>query len=288
MTSTGRNPEEPQTGAAPGRPPATDARGTRSTVDTGPMPRTAVQPGAVPRPGADPADPAQNKVSGLAVLLIALVVLAAIGGAVAAVAATHTGNRHGHAASSASATAETSSPSPTASSPGPTSSPTPTWVSRHTGDLAGFLVPVPARAKPPQGKPADEQLDLAGAAALGTDPTGWSQQLSTDDFTRAVVRRWTLDGQAYQVALLQFAEPSDAAQFVATITTAQAADPGWRRDTAAMAGPVYVSTTPTGGSVIQLALVTVDDVAVVVQASAKQSSDTAATQALLTAESGLL
>jgi hypothetical protein len=170
----------------------------------------------------------------------------------------------------------------------PTPSEQPTWVDKHAGDLARFLVPMPAGAKPLKTKPANEKLDLAGASLYGADSSGFSEHLQLLGFSRGVVRRWSVGIEVYEVVLFQFGDPSGASDLCASLKRGNESSTEWRSVTAATFGSIFVSTSPTEGFITQLGLGVVDDVMVFIRAATKPSTGTKVIEDLVYAEVHLL
>jgi hypothetical protein len=218
-------------------------------------------------------------------LVIAAVVLVVLAAAAVAVAASGSGTPAA-APSWTSLFDQPDSPSPVSS---PSSEPpAPVWTPNHTGDLARFLVPMPAGAKPTKTPPANEVLDVTKASAFGADAERWKDMLYTWEFSRGVVRRWSVNAEMYEVVLFQFYNPANAEGFIAANRQGLETSPNWRSVTAAHYGSVFVSTTTTGGFVSQLAVAQTDDIMVLIEAATKPSTSTSITENLLYTEIHLL
>ena len=127
-------------------------------------------------------------------------------------------------AANAPATGETASPS---ESPSPTGGP----LSAHGTDLKTYMMPAPASSHRWKTKPPDQVLDLAGAAAFSSDPTGSADALRRYEFERGFVRRWvTNQGTFVELRLLQFASPDDALEYYDVFESANRASWGDESD----------------------------------------------------------
>jgi hypothetical protein len=231
-------------------------------------------------------DPVQTRSRRWLALLVGAVVLVVVAGVVVAVAASGLGTPAAAPTQTYSPLFDQPvSPSPVASSPAAVA---PSWTPTHTGDLARFLVPMPAGAKPTKTPPANEVLDIKKAADFGVDPSAWTDMLYTWQFSRGVVRRWTVGAEEYQVVLFQFYNPANAEGFTELNKRGLETSTEWRSATAATYGSVFVSTTPTLGFNSQLAIAQAEDILVIILASTKLSTSTSVVENLLHAEYHLL